>query len=374
MASVGIGLIGTGYMGKCHALAYNAVGPTFGDVPELRLEILADRTDEIASQRSAEFRFARHSTDWRDVVADPKVDVVAITTPNALHREMALAAIDAGKHVYCEKPMGLSLQDAIDMAEAARRAGVKTLIGYNYLHNPAVLHAKALIDDGAIGRIVGFRGFFDEDYLADPDLPYSWRCRVDEAGTGALGDMACHLVSIAHFLVGPIAAVMGDIHTEHDHRVGTDGSAQSGGAVETEDLAHALLRFRSGVRGTLASSRIAWGRKNHLAWEIHGSTGMITFDQEQMNELMLFRNDGDPARHGFTRILSAPVHRPFGQITSGSGHSIGFNDLKIVEVVHLLRGLTGQQDLHPDFEDGLAIERVIHGIARSSVDQRWVEV
>ena len=356
------------------ALAFNTVRAAFGDVPAPRLEILADVDEDTVAARAREFGFARHTTNWQDIISDPAVDVVSITTPNALHKAIALAAIERGKHVYCEKPMALSLEDAEEMADSAQRAGVLTLVGYNYLWNPAIIHAQRLISDGVIGRVVAFRGTFDEDYLADPDLPYSWRCRIAEAGTGALGDMACHLVSAAHHLVGPIEAVMGDIGTEHQYRPGSGSDPAAGGDVETEDMAHALVRFENGVRGMLTSSRIAWGRKNHLAWEVHGSTGMLTFDQERLNELKLFENNGEPSRQGFKTVLSGPSHPPFDQFVPAPGHGLGFNDLKTIEVAHLLRGLAGVEDLHPNFGDALRIERVIHGIVRSARQGRWITV
>ena len=170
MTSLGIGLIGTGFMGKCHALAYGSVKAVFGDVPATRLEVLCDVPAEKAEAFADQFGFARATSDWKDLIADPKVDIVCITTPNKVHKEMALAALEAGKHVHLEKPMALSLEDARQMLAVAERTGAKTIVGYNYLHNPAISHARKLIADGAIGRIVHFRGMVDEDYQADPDL------------------------------------------------------------------------------------------------------------------------------------------------------------------------------------------------------------
>src|SRR5690606_23497714 len=218
MAKIGIGLIGTGFMGKAHALAYRTARAVLGDVPEARLALLCDTPADKAEQMADQFGFARATADWRELVAAPEVDIVAITTPNRLHREMALAAIAAGKHVHCEKPMGLTLEEAAEMEKAARRAGVKTLVGYNYIHNPAFTHARRLIAGGAIGRLVHFRGWVDEDYQADPSLPWTWRARLSEAGLGALGDMGCHLVSMAYGLAGPIESVVADIQTIHETR------------------------------------------------------------------------------------------------------------------------------------------------------------
>ena len=373
MKDVGIGLIGTGFMGKCHAMAFGAVKAVFGDVPRPRLEFLCDPDQEVARRRAEEFGFARWTTDWRELVADPAVEVVSITSPNRLHREMTEAVASAGKVVYCEKPLALTLADGAAMADAVRAAGVASLTGYGYLRNPALLHAKKLIEDGAIGRVIQFRGIYDEDYMADPALPYNWRCRIEDAGTGTLGDLTVHLISVARFLIDDITQVMGDIRTVHAERPDPEDPGRTG-KVENEDQANALIRFRNGVQGVIGSSRVAWGRKSHLAWEVHGSVGMITFDQERMNELRIYRNRGDQAEQGFKTILTSPAHPPYGQFNPAPGHGLGFNDLKVIEVAHLLRGLEGRETLYPNLEDALHIERVIHGIISSSNQGAWITV
>lgn len=373
MGEIGVGLIGTGFMGKCHAMAFGAVGAVFAPPVTPRLAVLCDVEPDVAKRAAAEFGFARWTTDWRDLVADPAVELVAITAPNALHRPMAEAAAGAGKAIYCEKPMALTLPDAQAMAEAAAQAGVATLVGYNYLRNPAVMHARRLIAEGAIGDIAYFRGVYDEDYMADPELPYSWRCRVADAGTGTLGDLACHLVSVAHFLVGPVAEVAADIETVHKLRPDPARPGQTG-SVENEDIAQALLRFASGIGGTLASSRISWGRKCRLAWEVVGSRGALVFDQERMNELLVYVAEGPKDRRGFATVLSGPDHPPYGRFCPAPGHGLGFNELKVIEVDHLLRGLAGEQAVFPDFAAALAIERVIHGIVESAKRREWVAV
>jgi len=370
--SIGIGLIGTGFMGKCHALAYAAVRGVFGDVPTPRLEMLCDVPRERAAQMATQFGFARSTPDWRELVSDPGVDVVAITTPNRLHKEMAMAATDNGKHVYCEKPLGLTLEEAEQMTAAAGAAGVGTLVGYNYLRNPALIHARSLIRTGTIGRILQFRGVCDEDYMADPELPWSWRCRVVEAGLGTLGDLACHLVSVACWLVGPVASVCADTRVVHKTRPLPDGTGT--GVVENEDLATALVHFDDGVTGSLASSRSTWGRKGHLAWEAHGDRGTLLFDHERMNELRLFQAKDEASVQGFKTILTGPAHPPYDRFCPAPGHGLGFNDQKVIEVAHLLRGLAGQETLFPSFADALHYERVIHAIDRSAWAQTWINI
>lgn len=360
---IGIGLIGTGFMGKCHALAYGAVKAVLGDVPTPRLELLCDTPSDKAETMADQFGFARATDDWRALVSDPAVDIVCITTPNSLHAEMAIAALESGKHVHCEKPMALTLDEARAMTRAAEKSGQRTMLGYNYIRNPAYQHARRLITEGAIGRLIHFRGFVDEDYQADPELPWTWRATQAGAGLGALGDLGCHLLSMAIGLMGPVASVLGDIRTAHETRPSPeDGTPHP---VENEDIASAILSFAGGQQGVFSTSRSAWGRKNSMVFEVHGTQGMIRFDQERMNELQLFRNSGDPATQGFTTILTGPAHPPYGQFTPAAGHQLGFNDLKVIEAAEFLRAVASDQEAWPSFRDGLAIEEIIHAIAAS---------
>jgi predicted dehydrogenase len=361
---VGLGLIGTGFMGKAHALAYGAARAVFGDVPAVRMACLCDAEPARARAFADQFGFAAATSDWRAVIADPAVDLVSITTPNALHRDMALAAIAAGKAVHCEKPLALTLPDAQAMAKAADAAGVATLVGYNYVHNPAFTHACRLIAEGVIGKPVHFRGWVDEDYQADGDLAWTWRARRADAGLGALGDLGCHLVSMAVALMGPIASLIADTQIVHATRPMPDGSGDA--AVENEDTASAILRFASGAQGTLCTSRVAWGRKNRLDWEVHGTRGTLLFSQERLNELQLYVNEGPAARQGFRTILTGPAHAPYGAFCPAPGHQLGFGDLKTIEAASMLRALAGGPPPRPNFTDALAYEAVIHAIDDAS--------
>jgi predicted dehydrogenase len=364
MRELGIGLIGTGFMGKAHALAFGAVKAVMGDVPTSRLELLCDTPLGQAQEMADQFGFSRATDDWKALVNDPRVDIVSITTPNHLHREMALAAIAAGKHVYCEKPLSLTVDQAQEMADAAIGSEVRTMVGYNYIKNPAFTHAQRLVADGTIGDIVHFRGWVDEDYQADPDLPWSWRAKISDAGLGALGDLGCHLVSMAYGIAGPIDSLIADIQTIHETRPMADGSGRA--KVENEDTASALIRFSNGAHGSISTSRSAWGRKNRLAWEVHGTKGMICFDQERMNELQVYRNTNKVGLQGFQTILTGPEHSPYSAFCPAAGHQLGFNDLKIIEAATFLRDIAGGEAAHPDFADALEFEKVIHAIANSA--------
>ena len=238
---------------------------------------------------------------------DPDIDLLDICAPNFLHKEMALAAIAAGKHVYSEKPLALNAEDAMEMTQAAAAAGVKPLVGFNYIKTPTLQFIKALIARGDIGEVVHFRGMFNEDYLADDNVPFSWRLQQKYAGTGALNDLASHLINLAIHLVAPINALCADLKVVHETRPTMEGDGQRG-KVENADQAHMMVRFANGAQGTLEASRIAWGRKNGLSFEITGTKGSIIFDQETLSEFSLFLAGDHPETQFFMRVLVGPAH------------------------------------------------------------------
>ena len=373
MRSLGIGLIGTGFMGKCHALAFRAAPAVFGDLPDLKLQVLAD-VDAGAVKRAAKsLGFERAVTDWRALIADPAIDIVAITSPNYLHQPMAKAAIGAGKHVYCEKPLALNAKAAGEMTEAAEKAGVRTLVGYNYLHNPLMRLAKEMIVAGELGEIVHFRGVHFEDYLANPRAPYSWRSSKAKAGAGVVADLGSHVISLARRLIGEIDEVQAMLKIIVHERPLPDDPSQTG-KVEVDDQAQMLLRFKDGPTGTIEASAVAAGRKMHLAFEITGSKGTLVFDQERMNELRLFRFGDDPARDGFKTILAGSTHPPYDRFCPAPGHGIGFNDLKVIEVAHLINGITNGAPLDPDFRAAWQIAEVVDAAIRSDAERAWMDV
>lgn len=387
MTEIGVGLIGTGFMGACHALAFAAVGPLFQPALRPRLEMVADIDAEAAERARKRFGFARAVSDWRALVEDPAVGLVSITSPNSLHKEMALAAIAAGKHVYCEKPLAVTAADAKELAEAAEARGVRTLVGYNYLRSPAIRHVRHLLDSGELGALAYIRLAFEEDYMADPAAPFSWRCERAKAGLGALGDLGSHAVSLARYLAGPIVEVMADfavavparpvpapgVEGGQFARVGA-GEAVTERPVENEDVAHALVRFASGVMGTITASRVAWGRKNGPDLDLYTGAGAIRFRQERFNEFELFRADPRQDDNGFRTVLTGPYHPGYDRFTPAPGHGIGFNDLKTIEVAHLLDGIAHGLPLYPDFREGWAIEAVCDAMEESTRRRAWVAV
>lgn len=366
---LGVGLIGAGYMGKCHALAWNVVAPVFGDVARPRLELVCELTAELAAERARALGFARATDDWRALVADPAVDVVSITTPNAFHPDMAIAALAAGKHVWCEKPMAPALAQAEAMAAAARASGRIAVLGYNYIQNPVFRQIVALVGEGAIGRPVQVRVEMDEDFMADPAAPFSWKSAA-QSGYGALDDFAVHPLSMVQQLFGIPLRVFCDMARPHATR--RDGAGER--AVETHDMANILMHLPDGVQGSILVNRAAWGRKGRIALQVFGTAGSILYDQERMNEVELYQATGDPARQGHTRILAGPAHPPYGRFVPAPVHGLGFNDLKVIECRELIARIAGEPSRCVGFEEGLALERCVHAAARSFAEGRWVEV
>src|SRR5690606_18381678 len=270
-----IGLIGTGFMGKAHVFGFASAQKVF-DLPyHLELHTVADVTEDAAARAAADFGFAHATADWRSMVADPQIDVIDITAPNALHKEMALAAISAGKHVYCEKPLAPLASDARQMADAAAAKGVKTQVGFNYLCNPMLRLAREMIAAGELGEIRGYRGLHAEDYMADADGP--WTFRHDPAGGGALADIGRPALATAEFLLGPITEVMGDCVTMIGRRPDGQGGTR---AVTVDDVGRAFLRFANGAQGSIEGNWIATGRKMQHDFEVYGTRGALTFSQE----------------------------------------------------------------------------------------------
>jgi predicted dehydrogenase len=370
MKTVGVGLIGTGYMGKCHALAWTAVHAVFGDGPRIRLAHLSEISDALATQRADEFGFARASADWRQLIADPEVDVVSITTPNQFHAEMTIAALEAGKHVWCEKPMATRLADAERMTAAAAQAGRVAILGYNYIQSPLIRQLGQLLAAGTIGRVTHFRIEMDEDYMADAAAPFGWKSEA-ASGYGALDDFGVHPVSLIHTLLGRVTRVVCHASRPYAERLTPEGTPRR---VETHDIANILCEIEGGASGLIALSRSAWGRKGRIAFQLFGTDGAIVFDQERFNELQLFTREGTPATQGFRTILAGPAHPPYDRFVVAPGHGLGFNDLKTIECRELLQRIAGVPARVIDFEQGLEIERVIDAMGRSQQTGSWLEI
>ncbi len=372
MKQLGVGLIGSGFMGRCHAVAFRAAPGLFDLPTEPTLELLADVDEQVAKEAARRLGFARSTGSWRALIEDRAVGLVDVTTPTFLHEEMVRAAIAAGKDIYCEKPLAPNAATALALVEAAEVAGVKTMVGFNYLKNPITALAREIIASGEIGALIGFRGIHAEDYMADPATPFSWR--LDPAnGPGAIGDLGSHIISLARYLMGDIEAVCGETTTVVAERPVAPGSSERR-AVEVDDQTQALVRFACGARGTLEASWVASGRKMQLAYEISGSRGSLAFTQERFNELKLSTAGQSRGRDGYKTIIAGPDHPAYEAFCPAPGHQLGFNDLKTIEVRDLLVGLAGGSPPWPDFREAWQVQRVVDAVVASAAEGRWVPI
>ena len=365
---LGVGLVGSGFMGKSHAFAFGAVAQIF-DLPlRPELTLLADRSDNVAKEAARQLGFARSTGDWKTLVNDPSVDVVAITAPNAFHKPIALAALQAGKAVYCEKPLATNLADAKEMADAARKSGGITVVGFNYLKNPIIGLAREIVQSGEIGDLIAFRGIHAEDYMVDAAAPHSFR--TDPDGGGVLMDLGSHIISLARHLVGPVEEVSAATGILHKTRPSPEGQRP----VTIDDHSHVIARFTNGVLGTITASWVSPGRKMQLEFELIGTRGSLVFSQERFNELKLYSAGDSEKRRGFKTLLAGPDTPPYGNFCPAPGHQLGFNDLKTIEVAHLISAIAGKEKAYPDFSDAYEIQCIAAAALRSANDRAWVRI
>ena len=368
MPEIGIGIVGGGYMGKAHAVAYASVGAQFETRLRPRLAVGAATTPESAERYRAAYGFARATADWRNLVADPAVGAVVIASRADTHWAIPEAACALGKQVLCEKPLGASVEDGRDMVAAAEAAGVPNMVGFNYVRTPATQFARRLIAEGALGEITWFRAEHTEDFLADPATPANWRTSGE--ATGTLGDLAPHALNATLALMGPVAAVMAEIETRHATRPGSSGPQ----AVTNDDLVQLMCRFANGAQGHVFSSRIATGRKMGYAYEVHGTKGALRFDQEDQNALWLYRAEGAEATRGFVKILTGPAHPDYAAFCQGPGHGTGYQDQIVIEARDFLAAIETGRPVWPTFRDGHEVNRLIAAIRASARKRAWVSL
>ncbi|AKI00207.1 putative dehydrogenase [Hoeflea sp. IMCC20628] len=365
MRDIGIGIVGGGYMGKAHAVAMASVGAVFDTGLRPRLEMVSAGSPNSAERYRAAYGFARAAADWRELVADPKVEAIVIASPQSTHRAIAEAAFALGKPVLCEKPMGASLEDSRAMAEAAEKSGAANMVGFNYIRTPASQFARQLIADGEIGEITWFRGEHTEDFLADPQTPANWRTTGEANGT--MGDLAPHMINAALALVGPIRSLIAEVETVHVIR--------PGGTVSNDDQGQMMCRFENGAGGGAMGQmhfiRIATGRKMGYAYEITGTKGAIRFDQEDQNALWLYKMDEPEAVRGFRKILTGPAHPDYLPFCQGPGHGTGYQDQIIIEARDFLRAIETGKPVWPSFRDGLAVNEIVAAALASSQSKSW---
>ncbi|WP_030611340.1 Gfo/Idh/MocA family protein [Streptomyces fulvoviolaceus] len=378
--SLGVAVVGFGWMGRVHTQAYARVlhhYPRLGLRPEL--VTVAEEVPGRAEEAAAQFGFASTARDWREVAADPRVQAVSITAPNFLHREIGVAMAEAGKHIWIEKPVGLSADDARAVADAVAEAGVQSAVGFNYRNAPAVEKARALIASGDIGTVTHVRIRLFSDYAAHPEGALTWRYEKERGGSGVLGDLASHGADLARYLLGDIASLTADTAIFVPERARPTGataghSRASGGElgpVENEDYVNCLLRFASGARGVLEACRVSVGEQNNYGFEVHGTKGALFWDFRRMNELGVSLGTTYQDQPVST-VYVGPGDGEFGAFQPGAANAMGYDDLKVVEAYRFLRSVTEGAAHGATLADAVHSAAVLDAMVRSAESGTWV--
>jgi predicted dehydrogenase len=364
VTQIGIGIVGGGYMGKAHAVAMAAVGAVFDTTLRPSLEMICTTTDNGAREKARQFGFKRSTSIWQHLVDDPAVQAIIIASPQETHYDIALAAFARGKHVLCEKPLGLSLAECQTMVDAAENSGCIHMVGFNYIRTPASQLARQIIQRGEIGDITFLRAEHTEDFLSDASIAGDWR--TQGRANGNMGDLAPHIINAALALAGPITSLVADIATVHKTRGGV--------AVTNDDQSAIMCRFANGAMGQLFISRTATGRKMGYAYEVYGTKGSVRFDQEDQNALWLYRAEGAEDRRGFTKILTGPLHPDYKAFCLGPGHGTGYQDQIIIEARDFLQAIHEGKPKWPNFRDGMIVSHIVDASWRSHQGRCWVDI
>lgn len=372
--TIGIGMVGHAFMGAVHSHAWRSVHRFFDSPLVPRLAVLGGRDEARAKAAAEKYGWEDVETDWRKLVARDDVGLVDVCTPGDSHAEIAIAALEAGKHVLCEKPLANSVAEAEAMAEAARRArerGVRAMVAFNYRRVPALAHARNLVASGALGEIRHVRSVYLQDWLSDPEAPMTWRLRKESAGSGALGDLGAHIVDAAQFVTGDlITGVSALTNTFVKQRPSESGGTDE---VTVDDTALFLARLSSGAVASFEATRYALGRKNSMRLEVNGSKASLAFDFESMNELQWYEGSGTEA--GFRRILVTEPQHPYVSAWWPPGHLLGYEHTFTHEVADLLEAIGTGTDPAPGFDDGLRVQRVLDAVERSAAaEANWTSV
>ncbi len=384
-STLAVGMVGHAFMGAAHSQAWRTA-PRFFDLPLTpTMAVVCGRDADRAAEAAARLGWAASETDWRRLVERDDVDLVDICTPGDTHAEIAIAALGAGKHVLCEKPLANTVAEAEAMTQAAESAagrGVRAMVGFTYRRVPAVALARRLVDEGRVGEIRHVRAQYLQDWIADPEAPLSWRLDKEKAGSGALGDIGAHIIDLTQFITGDrITEVSGRLETfvkerplptEHSGLSGTAGEER--GAVTVDDAAAFLAQFTGGALGVFEATRFATGRKNAIRIEVNGSLGSLAFDFEDMNVLELYDATEPDETAGFRRILVTEAIHPYVESWWPPGHGLGYEHGFTHQVVDLVRAIADDTDPHPTFADGLQVQRVLAAVEASSDTRSWQEI
>ena len=385
-----VAMVGHGFMGAAHSQAWR-VAPRFFDLP-LRPEmtLLAGRDADRTAAAARKWGWAESTTDWREAVTREDIDVVDIVTPGASHAEIAVAALDAGKHVLCEKPLANTVEEARAMADAAARAearGVRAMVGFTYRRLPATTHARNLVAAGAVGTVRQVRAVYLQDWLVDADAPLTWRLQQEQAGSGVLGDLGAHIIDLAQYVTGrQLTEVSGTLETLVAERpvpdaaagavgLGAGGAGAGRGPVTVDDVALFTGRFEDGVLGSFEATRMATGRKNGLRLEVSGSRGALSFDLEDLNFLDFYDYTAPAGQQGFTRIMVTEPEHPYLSAWWPAGHSLGYEHGFVHQAKDFVEAVADGGQPAPSFADGLQVQQVLDAVTRSSADSSiWTPV
>ncbi|OLT33533.1 dehydrogenase [Actinomadura sp. CNU-125] len=367
MTTVGVGMVGHAFMGRAHSQAWRSVGPFFDPPLTPVMTALAGRDAGRTGAAARALGWASAETDWKELLRRDDVQLVDVCTPGDSHAEIAVAALDAGKHVLCEKPLANTVAEAESMVAAAERArarGVRSMVGFNYRRVPAVTLARRLVAEGRIGTVRQIRAQYLQDWLTDPESPHTWRLDRARAGSGALGDIGAHIIDTAQFVTGHAltgVTALTDTFT-HERPLPGGGTAP----VTVDDAALFLARTDGGALATFEATRVASGRKNALRIEVSGSAGALSFDLESLNELWLHDATEDAVTAGFRRIVVTEDVHPYAGAWWPPGHMLGYEHTFTHQMADLLTAIADGTDPSPSFADGLRVQRVLAAVERSA--------
>ena len=383
---LGVGMVGYAFMGAAHSHAWRTVGRVFELPLDVRMAVLCGRNREAAAAAAAKLGWGSVETDWKALLTREDVQLVDICTPGSSHAEIATAALEAGKHVLCEKPLANTVAEARAMVDAARSAksrGVRSMVGFNYRRVPAVTLARQYVAAGRIGTVRHVRAQYLQDWIVDPEFPLVWRLRAEEAGSGALGDIGAHIVDLTQFVTGQrltgVNAMLETFVKQRPLPSASSGLSASGGTeigdVTVDDAAVFFGRLDGGALASYEATRFATGRKNSIRVEVNGSAGSLAFDLERLNELEFYDGTRDAADEGFRRILVTEPTHPYLGAWWPPGHTLGWADTFTHEVKDLVEAVGAGTDPLPSFEDGLQVQLVLDAVQRSAADRGcWTEV
>lgn len=383
MREINVGLVGYKFMGKAHSNAFNRLGMFFDGSAKVNLRAICGRDEQWVKKSAEKFGWSSYETSWEQLIAREDIDAIDITAPSNAHKEIALAAANNGKHIFCEKPLALNLADAREMLECVEKNGVKHQIGFNYRFAPAVQLAKNMITAGKIGTIRHVRASYLQDFIIDPEFPLIWRLQKDICGSGSLGDLGAHFIDLARFLVGDFKSVMGMQKTFIKSRpivesmIGLSAQAKEDalkGEVDVDDGTVFIAEFENGALGVFEATRFAQGHKNDLSIEINGDKGSIKFIFERMNELQYFSADDEAGLQGFRLIQASEGIHPYMKAWWPTGHVLGYEHTFVHEMYEFFEAIANNKPTSPDFVDGVKCSQVIEAVELSSQRHGLVDI